>query len=149
MDTIEVVAREAATPQITLVERPRNALVRVRGRRIVIRRKINFATDSAEILPSSEPLMTEIADVLIRNTGIRKVEIQGHTDNTGPRQRNITLSQQRAESVRDWLIRHGVQAARLDARGYGPDRPLVPNITPANRARNRRVQFNITEQDQN
>ena len=53
------------------------------------------------------------------------------------------------ESVRDWLIRHGVQAARLDARGYGPDRPLVPNITPANRARNRRVQFNITEQDDN
>ena len=145
-DRVEVAAREQATPTITLVERPRRALVRVRRRDIQIRRKINFATNSAEILPSSEPLMLEIADVLIRNPQLTRIEIQGHTDNRGSRQRNMQLSQQRAEAVRDWLVRHGVAASRLEARGYGPDNPLVPNITPANRARNRRVQFVIKEQ---
>ncbi|MCB9616015.1 MAG: OmpA family protein [Sandaracinus sp.] len=146
METVEVRPREDSTPTITMVPRPRQALVVVRSREIQIRRQINFATNSADILPSSTPLMTEIADVFIRNPQIVKVEIQGHTDNTGPDQRNRELSQQRADAVRQWLVDHGVAATRLEARGYGPDRPLVPNITPANRARNRRVQFVIQEQ---
>lgn len=146
METIQVLPREESTPTITMVPRPRQALVQVRAREITIRRQINFATNSADILPSSEPLMTEIADVLIRNPQITKVEIQGHTDNQGPDARNRELSQQRADAVREWLTSHGVAATRLEARGYGPDRPLVPNITPANRARNRRVQFVIQEQ---
>lgn len=148
MESVEVRPREDATPTITMVPRPRQALVVVRSREIQIRRQINFATNSADILPSSEPLMTEIADVFIRNPQITKVEIQGHTDNTGPEQRNRELSQQRADAVRQWLVNHGVAATRMEARGYGPDRPLVPNITPANRARNRRVQFVIQEQSE-
>ena len=111
----------------------------------MIRRKINFATDSATILAESEALLSEVADVLIRNPDIQKVEIQGHTDDRGGRRRNMELSQQRADSVRQWLIDHGVEASRIEARGYGPDQPLVPNITPGNRARNRRVQFLIRE----
>ena len=119
--------------------------MRVRSRDIQIRRQINFATNSAEILPSSEPLMTEIADVLLRNPDLMKIEIQGHTDNTGRPAANMELSQNRANSVRDWLVAHGVGSARLEARGYGDTNPLVPNITPSNRARNRRVQFIIEE----
>ena len=142
-DSVEVLPRENASLEIRLVERPRNALVRVRNRDIQIRRKINFATDSAEILPSSEPLLLEIADVIIRHPEITKIEIQGHTDNRGTDARNTELSQQRAESVRTWLTGNGIDPNRLDARGYGPTLPLVPNITPANRARNRRVQFVI------
>ena len=142
-DTVAVVARESVSPTVTLVPRPARALVRVRNRDIQIRRQINFATNSADILPSSEPLMTEIADVLIRNTDVTVVEIQGHTDNRGRSAANMTLSQNRADSVRAWLVAHGVAATRLQARGYGDTNPLVPNITPSNRARNRRVQFII------
>ena len=141
----EVAAREEAQPQITLITRPRRSLVRVRQRQIVIRRQVNFATDSAEILPDSSQLLTEIADVIIRHPEITSIEIQGHTDNRGGRQHNQDLSQRRAESVRDWLVGHGVEASRLEARGYGQDDPLVPNITAANRARNRRVQFMIRD----
>ncbi|MCC7540111.1 MAG: OmpA family protein [Deltaproteobacteria bacterium] len=143
---VEVVAQQAATVAIDLRRRPRRAQVVVQGRNIRILRQIQFETDSAEIRAVSFPLMEEIADVMIRNPQACRIEIQGHTDNTGGNEHNMTLSQNRAESVRTWLIAAGVAAERLTARGYGPTRPLVPNITAGNRARNRRVQFVITEQ---
>ena len=143
---ITVVARETINPEITLFKRPRRSLVRVTRRAIIIRRQINFATNSDEILERSFPLMEEIADVLIRNPQITRVEIQGHTDNRGGRDHNQELSQRRADAVRAWLITHGVAPERLEAIGYGQTRPLVPNITSSNRARNRRVQFMVVEQ---
>lgn len=145
--TFTVAPRETATPEFTVITRPTRSLVTVRAREIVIRRQVNFATDSAEILPDSIPLLTEIADVLLRTPEIRRVEIQGHTDNRGGREHNMDLSQRRAEAVRDWLIAAGVDSSRLEARGYGDSEPRVPNLTAANRARNRRVQFMITERD--
>jgi len=138
--------RDAPTQlDVTILKAPENPTVIARRGQIVLRRRINFATDSAEILPNSENLLTEIASVLIQNPQIRKVEIQGHTDNRGGAGFNMDLSQRRAAAVRDWLIRNGVDAGRLEAKGYGMTRPIVPNITAANRARNRRVQFIIRE----
>lgn len=72
------------------------------------------------------------------------VRIEGHTDNTGPEELNRTLSQQRADKVRAYLIQHGIRASRLTAKGYGPDRPLNGNNTPEEQRLNRRVEF-ITE----
>lgn len=144
-ESFEVRPRETATPEITVVARPRRSLISVRAREIIIRRQVNFATDSAEILPDSTPLLSEIADALLRNPGIRRVEIQGHTDSSGEDAHNMDLSQRRADAVRQWLIDAGVEADRLTSVGYGETRPLVPNITAANRARNRRVQFIILD----
>ena len=89
--------------------------------------------------------MEEIADVILRNPQLASIEIQGHTDDRGGREHNEELSQRRADAVRVWLIQHGVEAHRLQAVGYGQTRPLVPNITSSNRARNRRVQFVVQE----
>ncbi len=139
--------RVEATPQFTLIARPRRSLVQVGPRRITIRRQVNFATDSAEILPSSDPLLYEVAEAFMRNPNVRLVEIQGHTDDRGGAALNMRLSQERAEAVRTWLIEHGVEASRLEARGFGSSQPLVPNITAANRARNRRVQFVIKDRE--
>ena len=75
------------------------------------------------------------------------MEVQGHTDNSGTAEHNKILSEQRAEAVRAWLVQHGVAADRLIARGYGQEKPLVPNVTGGNRARNRRVQFIIAEKE--
>lgn len=141
----DVAPRGDGSVDITLVTRPRRSLVRVSGRRIQIMRQVNFVTDSDEILGTSDPLLFEVADTLARHPEIASVEIEGHTDDRGGAEHNLTLSQRRAEAVRTWLIAHGVAAIRLTARGYGLTRPLVPNITPANRARNRRVQFTIRE----
>ena len=139
----DVVARQETTVQLRILPRPSRPRVVVKKKEITLRRQVSFATGSDEILPNSEPILLEVADALLRNPGLELVEIQGHTDNSGARELNMRLSQQRAEAVRRWLIQHGVEPTRLMARGYGPSRPIVPNITQQNRARNRRVQFRI------
>ena len=147
--TSDVKVRQETKLDILMRPRPsaKNAAVEVGAKEIKIKQQIQFQLDSSVILPESFGLMNEIADVLIRNPRIRRIEIQGHTDNTGTRDHNATLSEQRADSVRLWLTQHGVPSDRLLAKGYGQDKPLVPNVTGANRQRNRRVQFIILDQD--
>ncbi|MBW2588278.1 MAG: OmpA family protein [Deltaproteobacteria bacterium] len=140
---VEVLERQETTVQLRVLAKPSRPRVVVKKKEITLRRQISFATGSDEILPNSEPILFEVADALLRNPGIDLVEIQGHTDNSGARELNMRLSQRRAEAVQQWLIRHGVEPTRLTAKGYGPTRPIAPNITLQNRARNRRVQFRI------
>ena len=140
---VDVVARQETTVQLRVLRKPSRPGVVVKKREIALRRQVSFATGSDEILPNSEPILLEVADALLRNPDLELVEIQGHTDNSGNRELNMRLSQRRAEAVRVWLAQHGVEPSRLMAKGYGPTRPIVPNITQQNRARNRRVQFRI------
>jgi outer membrane protein OmpA-like peptidoglycan-associated protein len=74
-----------------------------------------------------------------------KLEVQGHTDNVGTASYNKRLSDARSASVKTYLTSHGIKGDRLTSKGYGFDRPLVPNDTAQNRALNRRVQFIRTE----
>jgi len=137
--------RETTTPELIIVARPSRSLVTLRAREIAIRRQVNFGTDSADILGDSTALLSELADTLLRHPELLRVEIQGHTDSNGDDDANLQLSQRRADAVRQWLITAGVDAGRLTAQGYGEARPLVPNLTAGNRARNRRVQFIIEQ----
>ena len=70
-----------------------------------------------------------------------RVEVGGHTDSSGPAELNRNLSQQRAESVRQYLIDAGVAPGRITAVGYGEDRPIADNSTAEGRAANRRVEL--------
>jgi outer membrane protein OmpA-like peptidoglycan-associated protein len=144
---IDVRPREKIQVVLTLNKRPAGRTVRIVGNQILVLKKIHFELNSAVIKGDSFQLLEEIADVLHRNPDIKKVEVQGHTDNTGTAEINRKLSQDRAESVRTWLVDHGIGDDRLVAKGYGATRPLAPNVTPANRERNRRVQFLILERD--
>jgi outer membrane protein OmpA-like peptidoglycan-associated protein len=139
----EVRANDTTKPTLTLNKRPKNALVRIQGNEIKLSDKILFETDSHKILGQSSALLEEIAEVMQKNPNIEQVEIQGHTDNTGGRDHNQKLSDARANSVKDWLVKAGVSGSRLVSKGYGQDRPLAPNVTEANRTKNRRVQFII------
>ncbi len=141
----EIEDREETTVRLRIVRKPSRPRVVIKKDEIALRRQITFATGSDEILPSSEPLLLEVADALIRNPEVQRVEVQGHTDNRGNPALNTDLSQRRAESVAVFLVEHGVDPQRLLAKGYGPTRPIAPNITAYNRARNRRVQFKIVE----
>ncbi len=141
----EVRASEDARTTVTMNKRPKNALVKIQGNEIKLGSKILFETDSAKIMGQSSALLEEIAEVMQKNPNIQEVEIQGHTDNTGGREHNQKLSDARAASVREWLVKAGVAPGRLTAKGYGQDRPIAPNVTEANRTKNRRVQFIITK----
>lgn len=146
LDSLEVVAENTARPQLVLTEKPKRSSVDLRENEIVITRQINFVTNSAKIRPDAEPILVEIADVMLRHPQIQLVEIQGHTDDRGRAERNMELSQQRAESVRDWLLGAGIAADRFEARGFGQTQPIETNKTAAGRTKNRRVQFMIRRQ---
>ena len=77
---------------------------------------------------------------------MKRIRIEGHTDDVGGAKKNQELSQARAESVRDYLIKKGVEPERLQAVGYGDTRPLDKRKTAEARAKNRRVEFIIVEQ---
>jgi outer membrane protein OmpA-like peptidoglycan-associated protein len=73
------------------------------------------------------------------------VLVEGHTDSTGKYESNIKLSERRAEAVRTYLVKKGVQPDRLEAKGFGPDRPVADNKTAAGREANRRVEFVLVQ----
>ena len=121
------------------------AKAKLDAKRIVILDVVNFETGAATILPQSFPLLEEVAGILLNNPQVKMVRIEGHTDDRGNDKMNLTLSTQRAASVRTWLIEHGVAADRLVSEGFGETRPVDSNKTKAGQAKNRRVEFNIVE----
>lgn len=143
---VTITAGGQASLDITISPAPRTSLVRVTKRAITIRRQVHFGTGTAAIQPDSRQLLDSVVDALLKNPQILQVEIQGHTDNRGGQAFNMQLSQARADAVRDYLVKNGIAPDRLLAKGYGPTRPKAPNITPAQRARNRRVEFMIIKQ---
>jgi OmpA-OmpF porin, OOP family len=123
---------------------PKGAIV-VTDTQIVINDRIEFALGRSEIRKESFGLVDRIAQVLKDNPQIKKVEIQGHTDNTGPAQLNRNLSDARAKSVMKALAQRGIDKDRMTAKGYGPDRPVASNDTEEGKQKNRRVQFDIID----
>jgi OOP family OmpA-OmpF porin len=119
--------------------------VRVEERQIKITEEIKFKTDSAELLPESDGVLSEVRDSLNAHPEIRQVRVEGHTDNVGDPQYNRDLSQRRAEAVSAWLVEHGVDRSRLQSAGVGEGRPIDTNATEAGRRNNRRVEFHIVE----
>lgn len=117
------------------------------GSTLRIFQQVHFQTGSANILPDSFPMLQEIANILVANPGIRKMAVEGHTDNKGAAAMNKNLSQNRANSVMKWLTEHKVESARVEAHGYGLEQPIEDNKTDAGRAKNRRVEFKILQED--
>jgi outer membrane protein OmpA-like peptidoglycan-associated protein len=122
-------------------------LVVITKEKLKILDKVYFALNKATILPKSFPLLDQMARVLKEHPGIKKVQVEGHTDNSGKPDYNQKLSQDRAKSIVDYLTSKGVEAARLVGKGFGQDKPAQSNDTPEGRDANRRVEFNILEQE--
>lgn len=104
---------------------------------------IEFDTGSAAIAPISQSLLDNLAAVA-RRCDQYAIRIAGYTDNTGEPAANLALSQARAAAVRDYLAQKGVAFDRLSAQGFGEKNPRAPNTNEANRARNRRIEFNVS-----
>jgi len=103
---------------------------------------VTFGTDLSDVQASFYPVLNSVAKVL-KEYEKTLVHVTGHTDSTGGYQYNMSLSQRRADSVSSYLGAQGAQAVRLQARGFGPDRPVAGNETPDGRQQNRRVEITL------
>jgi outer membrane protein OmpA-like peptidoglycan-associated protein len=116
---------------------------------IVISSQIRFLYGRSKITqtvdPVSDALLTEVRDAIQAHPEMKHIEVQGHADPVGGDEFNNLLSQARADAVREWLIRRGIPAEKLTAKGYGSHVPIASNDTDEGRAQNRRVQFKIIE----
>lgn len=121
--------------------------VEVRDNKIEIREKIQFDLAKATIKPESFSLLDEIVSVIKANPHIKKIRIEGHASADGDADFNKRLSADRAKSVRQYLIDHGIDEDALISEGFGIERPIASNDTEEGREKNRRVEFNIIDQD--
>ncbi len=112
---------------------------------IVITEKIFFAFGKATILPKSNPILDGVATIMKKFPNVKKVSVEGHTDDVGDAKKNQTLSENRAKAVMDAVVARGVEKARLVSKGYGSTKPLATGTTEAAREQNRRVEFVIVE----
>lgn len=118
--------------------------VTVTRTRVEIKETIQFETGSATLLPSSNRVLDDVAQVL-NDVGTMRLRIEGHTDAEGSDETNLDLSRERATSVRVYLESKGIPRDRLESVGKGETEPIDTNRTPSGRARNRRVEFHIIE----
>ena len=113
------------------------------GKKIEITEKVMFDTGKATIKVDSHALLKDVATVLRDTPSVSKLRVEGHTDDVGKDAANKKLSQQRADSVKAFLVDVGIDGARLEAVGYGEEKPVADNATDEGKEKNRRVEFNI------
>ena len=117
-------------------------MVRLQEGKQVVLDNIFFEFGSYQLAEESKVELDFLYNYMKQNPQM-VIEIQGHTDNVGSPASNLTLSQQRAEAVRNYLTQRGILPERVEARGYGETRPVAGNITDEDRAQNRRTEFKV------
>lgn len=121
--------------------------VELRADKIQINEKIQFDHNASTIKPVSFSLLDEIGDVIRKNAHIKKLSIEGHASSEGDANHNKKLSDARAKAVLAYLVGKGIEGNRLTAKGFGVEKPIASNDTDAGKEQNRRVEFNILEQE--
>jgi len=117
------------------------------GCSVTISEKVFFKFGKWEIDPKSYELLDDVATVMNQVPETLHFRIEGHTDSKGSDKSNKKLSDRRSNKVKDYLLGKGVKGSRLEAEGFGEDRPIDSNRTSEGRARNRRVEFNVSNAD--
>lgn len=112
---------------------------------VFVLKGIYFEPDSSRLGVNAQTILGDTVNAMLGQKTMR-VEIAGHTDNAGPSDYNRRLSQRRAEAVKDYLVKQGVDPDRLRANGYGEDEPVASNDNDFGRQQNRRVEFRIEAQ---
>jgi OOP family OmpA-OmpF porin len=110
----------------------------------IVLRGVHFDFDKASIRPDAAGILREAASILKENPTV-KVSVEGHTDAVGSDEYNLKLSLRRANAVKEFLGREGVDASRLSTRGFGESQPVASNDTEDGRAQNRRVELKVAE----
>ena len=136
---VEIVELKRAQEKDTRMKIPTDFSSMESGKAIVLK-DLLFESGSSTILTSSYSELNKLAEELKKKPSLR-IEISGHTDNTGNNAANLTLSTGRAESVKQYLVEKGVNASRVECKGFGDTRPVASNDTEEGRTKNRGVEF--------
>ncbi len=121
-------------------------VVEIESERLTLKDSIQFDTGKDTIKRPSFKILDQVAKLVLEHAELKKIRVEGHTDNVGSASYNKDLSERRAASVMRYLTEKGVPAARLAAAGFGFERPIASNGTALGRAKNRRVEFRILEE---
>ena len=116
-----------------------------RGMVITLSGSVLFASAKADLLPDAQAKLGDVAKALSEQDPDAKIVVEGHTDSQGAAAFNQDLSQRRAESVRGYLVSHGIASDRVTAQGFGPTRSVADNGTAEGRANNRRVEIVVQQ----
>lgn len=108
-------------------------------------KNVNFETGKANLTTGSYPALNELVE-LLKEKPTMTIEIAGHTDNVGNPQDNQVLSEERAKSVKQYLVTKGISATRLTSKGYGDTQPIADNGSEEGRKQNRRTEVRITKE---
>lgn len=127
-----------------LEPQPKKKLVVVKDDKIEILQQVHFAAGKARILADSYSLLNQVVDAIV-TSDVKRIRVEGHTDNRGGKKKNQILSEQRAQAVADYLINRGIDPSRIEVAGLGDSRPIAPNLTARGRELNRRVEFVILD----
>lgn len=112
-----------------------------RGMVITLSGAVLFATGKSELLPAAQAKLSEVSRALTQQDKKSNIIVEGHTDAQGADEMNLELSRKRAESVKAYLVTHGIAADRVTAKGMGEEQPIANNTSPEGRANNRRVEI--------
>ena len=131
---------QARAELATTLSRMAKVREEARGTIVTLPGNIFFDFNKADVKPAMQERLTEIAKALAAVPD-QNLLIEGHTDSDGPSEYNLTLSEQRAQSVRSILLAGGIAPERIDTKGYGHTQPVASNETAAGKAQNRRVEI--------
>lgn len=132
-------------PEIVINKNEQEQLLPLENNRTIVLKNIYFEQSKPKVLEVSHPALRQLATVLKKRPHI-KIRIEGHTDNVGNKKDLMTLSWDRAEAIKDFLVGEGVIESNILTRGFGPNRPLTDNTTEEARKKNRRVEIRILDQ---
>ncbi len=141
----EPVVVEGTAPEAVEKPKPKPKRVEVQEDRIDVSETIQFEFSSSRIAAESHDVLDELAAAITKHPEIKKLRVEGHTDNSGDAPHNLRLSKKRAAAVVKYLVGKGVEANRLVAAGFGQTKPIAKNDSEDGRAQNRRVAFTILD----